>query len=191
MGDDDHGFTDSQLELLTITNMVSNMLSLIGSSFIVISLYCVSRRSSRLHGHSGLLESIHYRLVLWVSQADIVHSLSSMLGNPQDKSVLCYTQGVLSQLSLNTSFCCVLCIAITLWGTFVHEWPLGEPEFDAALINRYRIGVLSFVGVTTLIPFYGDHYGLSLIHISEPTRLLSISYAVFCLKKKKKKKLKI
>eukprot|EP00658_Telonema_sp_P-2_P051537 TRINITY_DN3960_c0_g1_i12.p1 TRINITY_DN3960_c0_g1~~TRINITY_DN3960_c0_g1_i12.p1 ORF type:complete len:365 (+),score=91.16 TRINITY_DN3960_c0_g1_i12:94-1188(+) len=29
---------------------------------------------------------------------------------------------------------------------------------------------------------------LSLIHISEPTRLLSISYAVFCLKKKKKNK---
>ena len=29
-------------------------------------------------------------------------------------------------------------------------------------------------------------YSLSLIHISEPTRLLSISYAVFCLKKKKK-----
>eukprot|EP00658_Telonema_sp_P-2_P061663 TRINITY_DN50341_c0_g1_i1.p1 TRINITY_DN50341_c0_g1~~TRINITY_DN50341_c0_g1_i1.p1 ORF type:complete len:575 (+),score=70.51 TRINITY_DN50341_c0_g1_i1:180-1904(+) len=28
--------------------------------------------------------------------------------------------------------------------------------------------------------------GLSLIHISEPTRLLSISYAVFCLKKKKR-----
>src|SRR5674536_382111 len=37
---------------------------------------------------------------------------------------------------------------------------------------------------------YGPHktvYNrLSLIHISEPTRLLSISYAVFCLKKKKK-----
>src|SRR5450756_805108 len=29
-------------------------------------------------------------------------------------------------------------------------------------------------------------YGLSLIHISEPTRLGMISYAVFCLKKKKK-----
>ena len=28
---------------------------------------------------------------------------------------------------------------------------------------------------------------LSLIHISEPTRLGMISYAVFCLKKKKKK----
>ena len=29
---------------------------------------------------------------------------------------------------------------------------------------------------------------LSLIHISEPTRLGMISYAVFCLKKKRKKK---
>ena len=29
---------------------------------------------------------------------------------------------------------------------------------------------------------------LSLIHISEPTRQAEISYAVFCLKKKKKKK---
>src|SRR5450756_3041941 len=33
-------------------------------------------------------------------------------------------------------------------------------------------------------------YYLSLIHISEPTRLGMISYAVFCLKKKKKKKTK-
>eukprot|EP00658_Telonema_sp_P-2_P008279 TRINITY_DN13105_c0_g1_i1.p1 TRINITY_DN13105_c0_g1~~TRINITY_DN13105_c0_g1_i1.p1 ORF type:complete len:123 (-),score=5.02 TRINITY_DN13105_c0_g1_i1:15-383(-) len=33
------------------------------------------------------------------------------------------------------------------------------------------------------ISFFIIH--LSLIHISEPTRLLSISYAVFCLKKKK------
>src|SRR5450756_276058 len=32
-----------------------------------------------------------------------------------------------------------------------------------------------------------DHPSLSLIHISEPTRLGMISYAVFCLKKKKKK----
>ena len=39
-------------------------------------------------------------------------------------------------------------------------------------------------------PYPGSSYMnqmLSLIHISEPTRLLSISYAVFCLKKKKTK----
>ena len=34
----------------------------------------------------------------------------------------------------------------------------------------------------------GTMDNLSLIHISEPTRLLSISYAVFCLKKKTKTK---
>src|SRR5659263_264028 len=32
-------------------------------------------------------------------------------------------------------------------------------------------------------PMYAPHIDLSLIHISEPTRLGMISYAVFCLKK--------
>src|SRR5450756_2354862 len=36
--------------------------------------------------------------------------------------------------------------------------------------------------------FATGNWQLSLIHISEPTRLGMISYAVFCLKKKKKKK---
>src|SRR5665648_420534 len=36
------------------------------------------------------------------------------------------------------------------------------------------------------LPFYRQIQMLSLIHISEPTRLGMISYAVFCLKKKKK-----
>src|SRR5678815_6081025 len=38
--------------------------------------------------------------------------------------------------------------------------------------------------ITTEVENYPG-FPLSLIHISEPTRLLSISYAVFCLKKKK------
>ncbi|WP_267462454.1 lyase family protein, partial [Campylobacter coli] len=38
----------------------------------------------------------------------------------------------------------------------------------------------------TFAVMIGEDIQLSLIHISEPTRLLSISYAVFCLKKKKK-----
>ena len=35
------------------------------------------------------------------------------------------------------------------------------------------------------VPGVVEVIALSLIHISEPTRLLSISYAVFCLKKQK------
>ena len=34
-------------------------------------------------------------------------------------------------------------------------------------------------------PLHADGSYLSLIHISEPTRQAEISYAVFCLKKKK------
>src|SRR5450756_2721221 len=49
---------------------------------------------------------------------------------------------------------------------------------------------ISFEGKKLQIPAdrYRCHYVLSLIHISEPTRLGMISYAVFCLKKKKKQK---
>src|SRR5450756_2752310 len=57
-------------------------------------------------------------------------------------------------------------------------------------------GVLSYwfpyfvapVAVIIAVLFALDLETLSLIHISEPTRLGMISYAVFCLKKKKKKK---
>eukprot|EP00831_Metopus_contortus_P036501 TRINITY_DN28872_c0_g1_i2.p1 TRINITY_DN28872_c0_g1~~TRINITY_DN28872_c0_g1_i2.p1 ORF type:complete len:103 (-),score=16.94 TRINITY_DN28872_c0_g1_i2:55-363(-) len=58
-------------------------------------------------------------------------------------------------------------------------------QFEVSTRTIYRdIDSLSMSG----IPIYTDK-GLSLIHISEPTRPLYISYAVFCLKKKKTKKL--
>ena len=55
--------------------------------------------------------------------------------------------------------------------------------------NLFHIGILGiFVGhfFGMLTPHW-MYEALSLIHISEPTRLGMISYAVFCLKKKKKK----
>ena len=45
-----------------------------------------------------------------------------------------------------------------------------------------------FLVELTGISYCDGTYYLSLIHISEPTRLGMISYAVFCLKKKKKNK---
>ena len=57
---------------------------------------------------------------------------------------------------------------------------LGERYFtdiDFATYSKNRRGLVKFME--------SMGYELSLIHISEPTRLLSISYAVFCLKKKK------
>src|SRR5450756_2308192 len=51
-------------------------------------------------------------------------------------------------------------------------------QLDYNLLFRWFVGL----GMDDAV------WNLSLIHISEPTRLGMISYAVFCLKKKKKKK---
>src|SRR5664279_5581247 len=46
--------------------------------------------------------------------------------------------------------------------------------------------IIAGIGNTVhLHPDFGTVWDLSLIHISEPTRRTPISYAVFCLKKKK------
>src|SRR5678816_2830872 len=74
------------------------------------------------------------------------------------------------------------------WIVFGHHFaaisgpgPLVGPVLAAQF--GYLPGTLwILIGVT----LGGAVQDLSLIHISEPTRLLSISYAVFCLKKKKK-----
>ncbi|CZR83228.1 hypothetical protein CDFC105_43925 [Clostridioides difficile] len=50
-----------------------------------------------------------------------------------------------------------------------------QAKLRAQLVNSGNISKYTF----------DDILGLSLIHISEPTRLGMISYAVFCLKKKK------
>ena len=55
------------------------------------------------------------------------------------------------------------------------------------LEHRQPAKTIAWILVLTFMPIIGIiiYFFLSLIHISEPTRLLSISYAVFCLKKKK------
>ena len=54
---------------------------------------------------------------------------------------------------------------------------LENPPKDLVIIGSGAIGVE--------FAYYFNEFGLSLIHISEPTRRYAISYAVFCLKKKK------
>ena len=70
---------------------------------------------------------------------------------------------------------------------------------DTWYVVRNTRGVTGFVGPGSkpvpltdeeMAPLGIQKEDLSLIHISEPTRLGMISYAVFCLKKKKKKKYK-
>src|SRR5450756_815407 len=65
-----------------------------------------------------------------------------------------------------------------------------EPDRAKGIISKNNSPDIPFE--YSINPYRGCEHGcvycLSLIHISEPTRLGMISYAVFCLKKKKKNK---
>ena len=78
------------------------------------------------------------------------------------------------------------------------RFPLALPMIIVGLMVGAIFGMLTAVGAEMVggknglgnqLMFWSSMVKmtnfLSLIHISEPTRLLSISYAVFCLKKKK------
>ena len=56
---------------------------------------------------------------------------------------------------------------------------------NGVTIERALQSVADWADEVIVVDSYSTDGALSLIHISEPTRLLSISYAVFCLKKKK------
>src|SRR5665647_3858928 len=63
--------------------------------------------------------------------------------------------------------------------------------FDQQLANRlamtHAVIEVKDICAQKLMSIYQAAQNLSLIHISEPTRRTPISYAVFCLKKKKKR----
>src|SRR5660398_295171 len=66
----------------------------------------------------------------------------------------------------------------------------GDGVANARIAAECGVAVSTVVGWRKRFAADGLREFLSLIHISEPTRLRRISYAVFCLKKKKKKKKK-
>src|SRR5678816_3842597 len=68
---------------------------------------------------------------------------------------------------------------------FEYSWQWAYQERFQKAGRMALLGSGFDPGVTNVFCAYVQKH-LSLIHISEPTRLLSISYAVFCLKKKKK-----
>eukprot|EP00658_Telonema_sp_P-2_P084787 TRINITY_DN9509_c0_g2_i4.p1 TRINITY_DN9509_c0_g2~~TRINITY_DN9509_c0_g2_i4.p1 ORF type:complete len:167 (+),score=33.71 TRINITY_DN9509_c0_g2_i4:155-655(+) len=75
---------------------------------------------------------------------------------------------------------------------FALQGALGEHDIDETeirswlqLISTDPNGEIDVYDLAQILASFEGPKDLSLIHISEPTRLLSISYAVFCLKKKK------
>src|SRR5665648_1208095 len=73
----------------------------------------------------------------------------------------------------------------------ITSYNFDEPTVLLALQEAHTVltihGLKNTIDEFIMIGGLDTALGLSLIHISEPTRLGMISYAVFCLKKKKKK----
>ena len=65
-----------------------------------------------------------------------------------------------------------------------NDWRAGPHIAPLVTLTREEVTQRKEASIT----LEKELYALSLIHISEPTRQAEISYAVFCLKKKKTKK---
>src|SRR5450756_2893097 len=96
--------------------------------------------------------------------------------------------GVATPLGANVSLVVMLVAAVL----FTIGWRLAvRKQFDA---HRWVQTVAVCLNASLVLAWMVRYFvlyivpELSLIHISEPTRLGMISYAVFCLKKKKYKK---
>src|SRR5665213_2865753 len=76
-------------------------------------------------------------------------------------------------------------LAARLFGG-VQAFTRGQPVKN--LDHQKRTCLSAKARLAKIFPRRHSVMRLSLIHISEPTRQAEISYAVFCLKKKKKKK---
>src|SRR5450756_2928517 len=74
------------------------------------------------------------------------------------------------------------------YNQFMHGLQLAQVELDRKILAELAVSDPKYFA--SLVDQARAALELSLIHISEPTRLGMISYAVFCLKKKKKKKKK-
>src|SRR5450759_4326788 len=82
---------------------------------------------------------------------------------------------------LMTNLCNAKCVHCDIWK--------NKGKDDTPTLDQYKAtlnDMRSWLGPVHV--FFSGGEALSLIHISEPTRLGMISYAVFCLKKKKNKK---
>ena len=70
------------------------------------------------------------------------------------------------------------------WGTWAVRKAAGREEAIMRGKKKKMSQAMAFIVLFGVVSLFSD-MTLSLIHISEPTRLGMISYAVFCLKKKK------
>lgn len=157
-------FSENEQHWLTGWNIVTSCISLAGSSFIVLSMIYLAMKSKSdpADGTYGLLKHLHFRLVFLLSTSDVLYSIAMFFGDPEDGSGLCYTQAFFVHFFGTFSVASVFCIAVTLWGSFVRQWPTDDQEFERTLFFKYVVAIFAFSLTLSCLPFSdGNHYGNS------------------------------
>ena len=85
-------FTSSEDYQLEMANIVTSSISMVGSGFIVGSMLFLGFKHSQLDGTWGMLDQLHFKLLLLLATSDIMYSFAMLLGDPDDGSALCTFQ---------------------------------------------------------------------------------------------------
>eukprot|EP00658_Telonema_sp_P-2_P005069 TRINITY_DN118_c0_g1_i21.p1 TRINITY_DN118_c0_g1~~TRINITY_DN118_c0_g1_i21.p1 ORF type:complete len:392 (-),score=80.86 TRINITY_DN118_c0_g1_i21:456-1631(-) len=123
----DSDFSSSQQDALTAINIVTSVISMIGSGFIACSMLYISYRGWRDNGEI-LLKKIHSRLVFMLAVSDVNYSFAMLMGDPSDGSSLCYFQAIWGSFFELTSVGWVVAIAYYLWQSFTRAEVVDEIE---------------------------------------------------------------
>jgi len=160
-----NGFSTSEEHALMTGNLITCTVSMVCSGAIVISmlyLWCKSKFDAETN--FTLLDLLHFRLVFLLSMSDVLYSFAMLMGDPDDKSNLCYFQAIFSSFFELCSLGWVLAIATTLWGQFVRKWPADvidpkDKEFQNKQLVIYFVVINSISLLLTLLPLTADTYG--------------------------------
>src|SRR5678810_24470 len=98
-----------------------------------------------------------------------------------DFRINAYYARILNLIGINV----ILAVSLNLINGLAGQFSIGHAGFMA--VGGYSATFVTVYDGRAIAGLLGSSLDLSLIHISEPTRQAEISYAVFCLKKKKKK----
>eukprot|EP00826_Nyctotherus_ovalis_P018027 TRINITY_DN15355_c0_g1_i2.p1 TRINITY_DN15355_c0_g1~~TRINITY_DN15355_c0_g1_i2.p1 ORF type:complete len:336 (-),score=57.96 TRINITY_DN15355_c0_g1_i2:31-1038(-) len=120
-------------------------------------------------GYQSVKELCNYLLTEWITQGD---NQESTLDN-----ILLSSKGIVGQIDNTREF---------LYSQIIRHGVWQEIDIWKKLIDKkIEVRIEQFEGTKGKRTGLFGKVRLSLIHISEPTRQAEISYAVFCLKKKK------
>jgi len=171
-----------QRELYTAASSVA-CVSLAGSLFILVSMLCLARKSKQQDNTWGLLELLHFQLIFLLSVSDAGYCIIAILQyyfvegseDPSADPVRCQFVHICGPFFMLCSIFWTLAIAVTLWGTFVRDWP-QDAAWDKRLLIIYAASIGGLAATLTSLQFM---YPGGCCWITDTDEILILQYVIF------------